>query len=82
VWQLDSRPEAKNTEDGAISSGWAARPAGACWPNPATRSSPKVAGIRGVHTGPGAAQLTRIPRSRSDWASEQVEARITPLVAA
>lgn len=36
---------------------------GACSPKPATFSCGMVAGINGVHTGPGATALTRIPRS-------------------
>lgn len=41
-----------------------ARPMGACAPNDSSLSSAMVAGISGVHTGPGATELTRIPRTR------------------
>jgi hypothetical protein len=41
-----------------------------------------VDGISGVHTGPGATALTRMPRSTSAWAMEYVQALTAPFVAA
>ena len=48
---------------GASSAGWAARPIGDCAPKESSFFSSIVAGISGVHTGPGATELARIPRS-------------------
>jgi hypothetical protein len=40
-----------------------------------------VAGIKGVQTGPGATQVTRIPRPSRVCANEYVNAVTAPLVA-
>ncbi|KAG1523452.1 hypothetical protein G6F51_014515 [Rhizopus arrhizus] len=50
-------------------------------PTSATSSAALAAGGNGGHTGPGATQLTRIPRGRSWLASALVNAWIAPLVA-
>lgn len=55
---------------GVISSGCAPRPIGTWLPELLAFSAPNVAGISGVHTGPGATELTRMPRSSMAWASE------------
>jgi hypothetical protein len=41
-----------------------------------------VAGISGVHTGPGATAFTRIPFGASCWASALVKFRIAALLVA
>jgi hypothetical protein len=50
-------------------------------PNSATFSAGESAGLSGVHTGPGATALTRIPFSITFCASALVKAWIAPLVA-
>ena len=50
-------------------------------PNFATSSAGLSAGLSGVHTGPGATALTRMPRSSRLLASDLVKAWIAPLVA-
>ena len=50
-------------------------------PNSATSCAGLSAGLSGVHTGPGATQLTRMPRGSSWLASDLVNAWIAPLVA-
>ena len=52
----------------ASSTGWPARPRGTLSPNAATLSAGMFDGIRGVHIGPGATLLTRIPFSPNGWA--------------
>ncbi|CAM5735458.1 hypothetical protein STENM223S_11005 [Streptomyces tendae] len=76
----DASCEARNTYACAISAGWAGRPMGACLPNSAVSGS--VAGISGVHTGPGATALTRMPRSISICASPCVKVTMAPFVVA
>ncbi|MNY49994.1 hypothetical protein D3C86_1854660 [compost metagenome] len=49
-------------------------------PNTLTSSAEKLDGISGVHTGPGATLLTRIPLSASDRERERVNVTIAPLV--
>jgi hypothetical protein len=49
-------------------------------PKSFTLSAGKVAGINGVHTGPGATQLARMRFGISDWAREKVNATIAPFV--
>ena len=73
--------EARNTNAGEISSGCAGRPMSLSCPNFATSCAGLSAGLSGVHTGPGATQLTRIPRSSRLLASDLVKAWIAPLVA-
>src|ERR1051326_2713859 len=72
--------DARNTYEGAISSGSPARLRGTSAPNFSTFSGGNVDGIRGVQTGPGATAFTRIPFSASDNASDRVNATIAPLV--
>jgi hypothetical protein len=55
---------------------------GESFPNWETFSSEKDWAMSGVHTGPGATQLTRMPRSMSSWAKPLVNATIAPLLAA
>ncbi len=76
----DASWEARKTYAGAISAGCAGRPIGACLPNVCVSGS--VAGISGVHTGPGATALTRTPRSISICASPCVNVTIAPFVVA
>jgi len=80
----ESRAAARKTKAGAISAGWRpiAPPAGGRRQGGARAfSGPKLAGISGVHTGPGATALTRTPRGSSAAESERVNATIAPLVA-
>src|SRR5215210_6436380 len=58
--KLDSW-EARNTNAGANSAGWAGLPVGEVPPNWETCSAGIEAGSIGVHTGPGATEFTRIP---------------------
>ena len=67
---------------GASSAGWAARPMGDCCPKDSIISSGMVAGISGVHTGPGATEFTRMPFSTRFWPSALVKLTIAPLEAA
>jgi hypothetical protein len=59
----------------------AGRPSGTERPNEATDSSSKVTGMSGVHTGPGATALTRIPRSARRCDNDRVVATMAPLLA-
>lgn len=68
------------TNAGAISSGCAARRIADVVPNFVTASAGRSAGLSGVHTGPGATALTRIPLSMSCDESERVNAWMPPLV--
>ena len=52
------------------------------WPNFATSSGGLSAGFSGVHTGPGATALTRMPLPTRLEASDFVNAWIAPLVVA
>jgi hypothetical protein len=58
------------------------RPIGLCSPKRATFSSGNDIGISGVHTGPGATALTRIPFSINSLARPFVNVTIAPLVVA
>ncbi len=51
-------------------------------PNLAFFSAENDCTTSGVQTGPGATQLTRMPRSISSWASPFVKVTMAPLVAA
>src|SRR5687768_8456599 len=73
---------ARNTKAGEISSGCAGRPMSLDLPNCATFSAGASAGLNGVHTGPGATQFTRMPRSSRLLASALVKAWTAPFVAA
>ena len=73
--------DARNTNAGEISSGCAGRPMSLCWPKVATSSAGLSAGLNGVHTGPGATALTRMPFSSTFCASVYVNALIAPFVA-
>ena len=73
--------DARNTYAGEISSGCAGRPMSLSLPKSATSSAGLSAGLSGVHTGPGATQFTRMPRSSRLLASDSVKAWIAPLVA-
>ena len=79
----ESAFEARKTYAGASSSGCAARFIGLSAPNlPAFSAvSPLSDGLSGVHTGPGATALTRIPRSSRSIASDFVKALTAPFVA-
>jgi hypothetical protein len=50
------------------------------WPNLPTFPAGESAGLSGVHTGPGATALTRMPLSIRFDASDLVNAWIAPLV--
>ena len=76
--KLESAFEAKNTYAGAISSGCAGRPIGVSAPNSDTSSGFWATTFSGVHTGPGATQFTRMPRSTRFCASDFVNAWIAP----
>lgn len=71
-----------NTKLVAISIGWAGRFHAVAAPKWRTWPLSSVAGMSGVHTGPGATQLTRMPRSASALASDCVNVCSAPLVAA
>ena len=58
-----------------------ARPSGAFSPKCSTSCGSKLAGISGVHTGPGATALTRMPRLINCCDRERVNATIAPFVA-
>src|SRR5690606_20197305 len=77
----DITGEARNTNAGDSSSGCAGRPIALSLPNSATSSAGLSAGLNGVHTGPGATALTRIPRGSRLVARALVKAWIAPLVA-
>ena len=77
----DITGEARNTNAGEISSGCAGRPMSLFLPNSATFRASRAAGLSGVHTGPGATALTRMPRSSRLEASDLVNAWIAPFVA-
>src|SRR5262249_29391185 len=79
LMKLESASEAKKTNAGATSSGWAGRPCGTHWPCLETRSGSIVLGMNGVHTGPGDTQLTRMPFCARLWASDLVKAWMAPL---
>src|SRR5688572_5050246 len=51
--------DARNTNNGASSTGWAGLPKAVFAPNFLTVESGIVAGIKGVQTGPGATAFTR-----------------------
>ena len=72
--------DARKTWAGAISAGCAGRPSTDCLPNSVV--SGMVAGISGVHTGPGATALTRIPSDATSCAGPWVKVTITPFVMA
>jgi hypothetical protein len=55
---------------------------GDCCPKDSIISSGMVAGISGVHTGPGATEFTRMPFSTRFWPSALVKLTIAPLEAA
>src|SRR4051812_36849935 len=82
VMYEESASEARNTYAGAISSGCAGRPIGFDLPNSATFSGvmPASEGLSGVHTGPGATALTRMPFLTSSEPRVLVSALIAPLV--
>ena len=82
--KLESASEARKTYAGAISSGCAGRSSGVFLPNCATfsRDAPLSAALSGVQTGPGATQLTRMPRLTRFCASVFVSVWIAPLVVA
>src|SRR5205823_1069617 len=69
VMKLESASDAKKTYAGAISSGCAGRSSGVFLPNSATLSGGAASStaLSGVHTRPGATQLTRMPRFTSFW---------------
>src|SRR5579884_3331894 len=67
---------------GANSAGCPARPSGTFSPNDVTFSAGIVDGISGVHIGPGATLLTRIPFSPSSCARLAEKLAIAALVAA
>ncbi|HEY9670210.1 MAG TPA: hypothetical protein V6D11_02110 [Waterburya sp.] len=66
---------------GANSAGCVGRLIGYFWPNCVTCSFGIVAGIKGVHTGPGATLLTRMPLSATNCANPPVKFTIAALVA-
>jgi hypothetical protein len=66
---------------GATSAGCPGRFSGADCPKDATRSGGIVAGMSGVQIGPGATQLTRMPRSASSCPRLAVRFAIAALVA-
>src|SRR4051794_38975738 len=70
----ESAFDAKYTYAGAISSGCAGRFIGWSAPNFFTLVASASEGLSGVHTGPGATQFTRIPRSTRFWANDFVKA--------
>ena len=70
--------DASSRYAGASSSGWPGRASATSWPKCSTLSAGIVTGMFGVHTGPGTTQLTRMPRSASDSASDLVKAWIAP----
>lgn len=70
--------DARNTTQVAISLGCAGRPMGLV--NDFCASSSIVAGIRGVHTGPGAMALTRIPLPTNWLLRPRVKDTMAPLV--
>jgi hypothetical protein len=75
VTKLESTFEAKKTNAGAISSGCAGRFIGVLRPNSETSFGVRLSdGFSGVHTGPGATQLTRMPLSIRFCASDFVKA--------
>ena len=69
--------EAKKTKLVAISLGWAGRPIGDVKESCASLSM--VAGMSGVHTGPGATALTLIPLLTCWLARPRVNDTIAPL---
>ena len=72
--KLDVMLDARKTYAGASSSGCAGRPIVTSFPNFATSLAGFADGLSGVHTGPGATALTRIPLSASICASVFVNA--------
>ena len=62
--------------------GLSGRASGACWPKLAAFSAAIVEGMSGVQIGPGATQLTRMPRWPSIWDSPPVKFWIAAFVAA
>ena len=74
--------EARKTYAGASSAGCAGRPVGFVSPNVETSSAGIVEAISGVHTGPGATALTRMPRSISSFERPFVNVTIAPFVVA
>ena len=65
---------ARKTYAGATSEGCPGRCSRVSLPNSATRVRVNDAGMSGVQIGPGATAFTRMPRSASDLASENVSA--------
>src|SRR5262249_25576352 len=74
--------QARKTNAGASSAGCAGRPLGLLSPQRFSLSPSNDWAMSGVHTGPGAIALARMPRSASVSARPLVKVTTAPLVAA